>query len=70
MTCPKASTLGLEPANPAKKGRIRSSCEALGQQAFGRKPLSPAIRSDGSMREAVGMSWRFAKFSHAIKGGR
>lgn len=59
MTSPQAFTHGPVTANPAKKGRIRSSCEALGQQAFGRKPLSPAIRSNGSMRGAVGMSWRY-----------
>lgn len=62
MTSPQAFTHGPETANPAKKGRFRSSCEAHGQQAFGRKPLSPAIRSNGSMREAVGMSWRFGRF--------
>lgn len=54
MTSHPAFTHGPATAAPATKARSRSSCEALGQQAFGQKRNSPAIRSTGGIREVVG----------------
>lgn len=64
MTSLKAFTHGQEPASHARKGRFRSSCEAHGRQVFGQKRNSPAIRSNGSTLEAVGMSSVCGRFSH------
>lgn len=60
MTSHPAFTHGPVTAAPATKARSRSSCEALGQQAFGQKRNSPATSSTGDIREVVGMSSRCA----------